>query len=81
MTVIIESVQASEPDTYGYRQFTLGGFMFRRDEYFAHVTWAKYSSRRNVNPPRVYWRYPKPSGSEACTVGSTRSVTWTTALS
>ena len=24
---------------FGYRQFTLGGFTFRRDEYFAHVSW------------------------------------------
>ncbi len=40
MTDLVEpTVQASEPDGFGYRQFTLGGFTFRRDEYFAHVTW------------------------------------------
>jgi hypothetical protein len=32
-------VQASEPNPEGYREFTLGGFHFRRDEFFAHVTW------------------------------------------
>ncbi len=40
MTDLVEpTVQASEPDVFGYRQFTLGEFTFRRDEYFAHVTW------------------------------------------
>ena len=40
MTDLVEpTVQASEPDDFGYRQFTLGSFTFRRDEYFAHVTW------------------------------------------
>ena len=32
-------VQASEPNAHGYRDFTLGDFHFRRDEYFAHVSW------------------------------------------
>jgi len=32
-------VQASEPNAEGYREFTLGAFHFRRDEFFAHVTW------------------------------------------
>jgi Hydroquinone 1,2-dioxygenase large subunit N-terminal len=32
-------VKASEPNPEGYREFTLGGFHFRRDEFFAHVTW------------------------------------------
>jgi Hydroquinone 1,2-dioxygenase large subunit N-terminal len=32
-------IDASEPNAEGYRQFTLGGFHFRRDEYFAHVAW------------------------------------------
>jgi Hydroquinone 1,2-dioxygenase large subunit N-terminal len=32
-------VTASEPNAEGYREFTLGGFHFRRDEFFAHVTW------------------------------------------
>ena len=39
MSDITIDVQSSEPDAYGYRQFTLGGFTFRRDEYFVHVTW------------------------------------------
>ena len=40
MTDLVEpTVQASEPDVFGYRQFTLGGFTFRRDEYFAHISW------------------------------------------
>jgi hypothetical protein len=33
------AVHASEPNAEGYREFTLGGFHFRRDEYFAHITW------------------------------------------
>ena len=28
-----------EPNAEGYREFTLGSFRFRRDEYFAHITW------------------------------------------
>jgi hypothetical protein len=32
----------TDPDT-GYDSFRLGGFEFRRDEYFAHVTWPKGS--------------------------------------
>jgi len=37
---------ASEPDpVLGYRAFTLGGFMFRRDEYFAHITWTTRDGR------------------------------------
>lgn len=32
-------VQASEPNEQGYKAFTLGGFHFRRDEFFVHVTW------------------------------------------
>jgi Hydroquinone 1,2-dioxygenase large subunit N-terminal len=32
-------VVASEPNAEGYREFDLGAFHFRRDEYFAHVTW------------------------------------------
>jgi hypothetical protein len=32
-------VIASEPNHEGYREFTLGHFRFRRDEYFAHITW------------------------------------------
>jgi len=32
-------VSASAPNTEGYQEFSLGGFHFRRDEYFAHITW------------------------------------------
>ena len=32
-------VTATEPNAEGYREFTLGGFTFRRDEFFAHITW------------------------------------------
>jgi hypothetical protein len=40
VTDLIEpTVQASAADEFGYRQFTLGSFTFRRDEYFAHVSW------------------------------------------
>lgn len=33
------AVQASEPNKFGYCDFKLGNFTFKRDEYFAHVTW------------------------------------------
>ncbi len=37
---------ASKPDSvFGYRQFTLGSFGFRRDEYFAHITWTTRDGR------------------------------------
>jgi hypothetical protein len=32
-------ITASEPNAEGYREFDLGAFHFRRDEFFAHVTW------------------------------------------
>ena len=35
----VTGVQASEPNEFGYRSFTLGGFSFSRNEYFANVTW------------------------------------------
>jgi hypothetical protein len=35
----IPAVHASQPNAEGYREFTIGGFHFRRDEFFAHVTW------------------------------------------
>jgi Hydroquinone 1,2-dioxygenase large subunit N-terminal len=38
MTDII-NVQSTEPGKEGYREFTLGGFNFRRDEFFVHVNW------------------------------------------
>jgi hypothetical protein len=40
MTDLVDpTVQGSEPDEFGYRQFTLGSFTFCRDEYFAHISW------------------------------------------
>ena len=42
-------IQASEPDEYGYRQYTLGGFTFRRDEYFVHITWPTGSHVMSVD--------------------------------
>jgi len=39
-------VLASQPDaTMGYRSFTLGSFGFRRDEYFAHISWTTRDGR------------------------------------
>ncbi len=39
-------VIASQPDaTLGYKAFELGGFKFRRDEYFAHVNWTTRDGR------------------------------------
>ena len=39
-------VIASEPDAVmGYRSFSLGSFNFRRDEYFAHITWKTRDGR------------------------------------
>ncbi|HEY4958393.1 MAG TPA: hydroxyquinol 1,2-dioxygenase, partial [Caldimonas sp.] len=39
-------VLATAPDaTLGYKSFTLGSFTFRRDEYFAHVTWKTRDGR------------------------------------
>ena len=35
----IATVNASEPNAEGYREYTIGSFHFRRDEFFAHVTW------------------------------------------
>jgi hypothetical protein len=40
MTTTAErSVIASEPNTEGYREFSLGEFHFRRDEYFVYISW------------------------------------------
>jgi hypothetical protein len=33
------TVIAGEPNEHGYRTFSLGGFTFHRDEFFAHVSW------------------------------------------
>jgi len=43
-----EVVLASDPDPLlGYRSFTLGGFGFRRDEYFVEITWPVKGTRRS----------------------------------
>ena len=39
MSTTDTDVVASEPNAEGYRQFELGAFGFRRDEYFAHIVW------------------------------------------
>ena len=39
-------VLATAPDaTLGYKSFTLGSFTFRRDEYFAHISWKTRDGR------------------------------------
>lgn len=35
----------AEDAAHGYRAFQLGGFGFRRDEYFAHITWSTREGR------------------------------------
>jgi hypothetical protein len=36
----------SAPDTsHGYHRYSLGGFSFRRDEYFAHIGWSTADGR------------------------------------
>jgi hypothetical protein len=40
MTATLDpAVISSEPNAQGYREFSLGEFRFRRDEYFAYVAW------------------------------------------
>src|SRR3954468_16214909 len=42
----LAKVIASQPDaTLGYKTFTLGSFTFRRDEYFAHISWTTRDGR------------------------------------
>ena len=42
----LAEVIQSEPDaTLGYKSFTLGSFNFRRDEYFAHISWKTRDGR------------------------------------
>ena len=42
----LAEVIQSEPDaTLGYKNFTLGSFNFRRDEYFAHISWKTRDGR------------------------------------
>lgn len=39
MTTETSPVVTAEPNAQGYREFRLGEFHFRRDEYFAYITW------------------------------------------
>jgi hypothetical protein len=43
------AVQASEPNMFGYCDFTLGNFTFRRDEYFAHIKWPTGSHSMSID--------------------------------
>jgi hypothetical protein len=35
----ITDIQATEPNAFGYRSYSIGGFHFGRDEFFAHINW------------------------------------------
>ena len=42
----IADVKTTAPDAvHGYKAYTLGAFQFRRDEYFAHITWTTNDGR------------------------------------
>ncbi len=43
------TVQSTEPGREGYRQFSLGGFTFRRDEFFVHIGWPTGSHVMSVD--------------------------------
>lgn len=46
MNAVTEQVITSAPDpVMGYQCFTLGSFHFRRDEYFAHISWSTRDGR------------------------------------
>lgn len=50
MTATTETpVVASEANVQGYREFRLGEFRFRRDEYFAYITWPTGSHIMSVD--------------------------------
>ncbi|MGW0712391.1 hypothetical protein ACWD4G_41745 [Streptomyces sp. NPDC002643] len=50
MTTTAEpTVIASQPNEVGYRDYTLGQFHFRRDEYFAYITWPTGSHMMSVD--------------------------------
>lgn len=46
---IDQAVDSSEANQFGYRDFTVGGFHFRRDEFFAHVAWPTGSHVMSVD--------------------------------
>ncbi len=39
MTVADVAVTAGGPNEFGYHDYALGEFRFRRDEYFAYIGW------------------------------------------
>jgi hypothetical protein len=52
MTAIAETtaaVPAARPNAHGYREFDVGGFHFRRDEYFAYIIWPTGSHIMSVD--------------------------------
>jgi Hydroquinone 1,2-dioxygenase large subunit N-terminal len=50
MTATLEpEVTSSTPNSQGYREFSLGQFTFRRDEYFAYVDWPTGSHIMSVD--------------------------------
>ncbi|MGP3951529.1 hypothetical protein [Streptomyces sp. 7N604] len=50
MTTTAEpAVIASQPNEVGYREYSLGQFHFRRDEYFAYITWPTGSHMMSVD--------------------------------
>lgn len=42
---VAKTLQTQPDDTHGYQAFQLGGFAFRRDEYFAHISWHTQDGR------------------------------------
>ncbi|MET9692624.1 hypothetical protein ABZY81_29905 [Streptomyces sp. NPDC006514] len=48
-TTAAHAVIASEPNEVGYREYTLGQFHLRRDEYFVYITWPTGSHMMSVD--------------------------------
>ena len=38
-TAVSPTTDTDERNEHGYRSFSIGGFSFRRDEYFVHIDW------------------------------------------
>jgi hypothetical protein len=49
MTTTATHVAVTDPNAQGYREFSLGGFHFRRDEFFAYITWPTGSHIMSVD--------------------------------
>jgi hypothetical protein len=47
-TSIYESIASEPHPIFGYRDFKLGEFEFRRDEYFAHIKWPRGSHTMDI---------------------------------